>query len=133
MVVVVPGSNALRNARAAFAGRRWKDAYEGFVTADGTTPLDPDDLDRVATAAYLIGDDEASVQTRTRAHAGYLARGDAIAAARSAIWLASTMFDKPGQRAQASGWLARNPRRDRSLLLPEGRRAPFGVESGPRP
>ncbi|HKV43836.1 MAG TPA: LuxR C-terminal-related transcriptional regulator [bacterium] len=74
------------------------------------TPLDPDDLDRLATAAYLIGEDVVSVQTRTRAHAGFLERGETIRAARSAFWLAFTIFDRPSQRAQAAGWLARAQR-----------------------
>ncbi|HSP14379.1 MAG TPA: hypothetical protein VLV78_06485 [Thermoanaerobaculia bacterium] len=66
----------LEEARAAFDRGAWCDACAQLTAADARTPLDPDDLDRLATAAYLIGEDAASVQARTRAHAGFLERGE---------------------------------------------------------
>jgi DNA-binding CsgD family transcriptional regulator len=98
---------SLQEGRAAFESGAWSDAYASLVAADAAAPLDPEDLDRLAAAAYLIGQDETSVQAYTRAHRGFLDRGNPIRAARSAFWLAFTLGDKPGQRAQASGWLAR--------------------------
>ena len=67
----------------------------------------PEDLDLLATAAYLVGEDAASTHALTRAHHGYLERGETVRAARSAFWLAFAILDKPGQQAQAGGWLAR--------------------------
>ncbi len=81
-----------------------------LTAADARMSLDPDDLDSLATAAYLVGEDATSVQTRTRAHAGFLQRGETIRAARSAFWLAFTIFDRLSQRAQVTGWLARAQR-----------------------
>ncbi len=103
-------SQALEEARAAFERGAWPDACARLNALDARTPLDPEDLDRLATAAYLIGEDSASIQARTRAHAGFLERGQPIRAARSAFWLVFTLTDRPGQQAQAAGWLARAQR-----------------------
>src|SRR5215467_367105 len=100
----------LENGRTAFESGAWSDSYRLLNAADAQTPLDPVDLDRLATVAYLVGEDTASMQAGTRAHAGFLERGELVHAARSAIWLALTMFDKRHQRAQAAGWLARAQR-----------------------
>ena len=101
------GTGALSRGRAAFAREAWSEAYQQLTAADGTTPLEAEDLERLATAAFLVGEDAASIDARTRAHHGFLARGDAIAAGRNAVKLAFTMFDRPAVQAQAAGWVAR--------------------------
>jgi DNA-binding CsgD family transcriptional regulator len=102
--------NSLEKGRTAFESGAWSESYRMLSAADTQAPLDPADLERLAMAAYLIGEDTATLQALTRAHAGFLERGDPISAARSAIWLAFTLFDKSRQRAQAAGWLARAQR-----------------------
>jgi hypothetical protein len=102
--------DTLERARIASLRGEWKDAYDAFTSADVTTTLEPEDLDHLARAAYLIGDDVCSAHSLTRAHAAYLSRGDALSAARSALWLAFVIMDQPSQRAQAGGWLARAQR-----------------------
>jgi hypothetical protein len=57
----------LEHARASFAQRSWGDAYAQFATADAATPLDLDDLEKLALAAYLTGHDEESTLAGTRA------------------------------------------------------------------
>jgi DNA-binding NarL/FixJ family response regulator len=69
--------------------------------------VEPDDLDRLATQAYLTGDDATSADLRAQAHAAHLERGDPVAAARSAYWLGFALMDRPARQAQAGGWLAR--------------------------
>lgn len=101
-------SEALLNeARAAFDSHAWADAYVAFRAADAESVLDPTDLDRFATTAYLTGHDEESLAALARAHAGHLEQKDPIRAAASAFWLAFSIIDNPAQRAQAAGWLAR--------------------------
>jgi DNA-binding CsgD family transcriptional regulator len=100
-------TEALARGRMAFEHAAWSDAYTRLTAADREAPLEPDDLDSLATAAYLIGEDTASADARTRAHNGFLERGEKIRAARSAFWLAFTLIDNPAQQAQAGGWLAR--------------------------
>jgi DNA-binding CsgD family transcriptional regulator len=103
----MPKSNALARGRAAFGQEAWAEACDALTAADAEGPLDPDDLDRLGTAAYLTGADEASIGARTRAHHAWLARGEVTRAARSAFWLAFALLDRPDLRAQAGGWLAR--------------------------
>jgi DNA-binding CsgD family transcriptional regulator len=100
-------SRALADGRAAFERERWAEAYDSLRSADAESPLQPEDLDRLATAAYLVGDDAASADLRARAHAGFLERGETLRAAASAFWLAFIILHTSSQRAQAAGWLAR--------------------------
>jgi DNA-binding CsgD family transcriptional regulator len=96
----------LRQARQSFEQKAWEDSYRLFEAADRESALEPEDLERLATAAYLTGRDDKSEAFRERAHQIFLARGDREAAARSAFWLAFGLQPR-GARAAASGWLAR--------------------------
>lgn len=107
---------ALRLARQSFAQKAWADSYRLFRAADRESALEPDDLERLATAAYLTGQDDESDAFRERAHQVWLARGDREAAARCGFWLAFGLQQR-GARAAASGWLARAAR-----ILDEARR-----------
>jgi len=103
----VAATEVLSRGRAAFDREAWSEAYELLMAADRRSPLAPEDLDRLATAAYLLGEETASAEIRTRAHTSFLARGDTARAARSAFWLAFASLDRPNQQAVASGWLGR--------------------------
>ena len=72
-------------------------------------PWTPEDLERLATAAYLMGRDDESEAFRARAHQLFLDRGDREGAARSASWLAFGLLQR-GAMAPASGWFARAER-----------------------
>lgn len=98
---------SLAGARAAFSRGAWSEAYAAFTAADAQAPLGAEDIERLATAAFLAGNDEACIAALTRAHAAYLERGQPVQAAGAAFWLTFNMMDNPGQRAQAAGWLAR--------------------------
>jgi DNA-binding CsgD family transcriptional regulator len=76
--------------------------------------LDPDDLERLATAAYLVGREAESEAVRARAHQAFLDRGNREEAARSASRLGFGMLER-GAIAPASGWFARAER-----ILDEG-------------
>jgi DNA-binding CsgD family transcriptional regulator/tetratricopeptide (TPR) repeat protein len=102
--------DASKDGREAFDKRAWSQAYLLLNAADQRAPLEPEDLDRLATAAYLIGEDAASIEARTRAHAGFLERGNRVRAAASALWLAFAIINNPAQRAHVAGWLARASR-----------------------
>ncbi len=102
----MPGTQALERARDAFARRAWAESYRLLEEADRETPLQPEDLDRLATAGYLLGRDAESEALRTRAHQACLERGDYEGAARSASWLAFGLLQR-GAIAPASGWFAR--------------------------
>jgi len=99
--------DALTRGRDAFAREAWTDAYRQLAAADAEAPLAGEDLDRLATAAFLIGEDDASAEIRARAHASFIEHGDPVAAVRSAYWLFFALIDRPAHRAQAQAWIAR--------------------------
>lgn len=101
--------------REAFRQRAWTDAYERLTAADRSSPLEPADLELLATAAYLIGRDEAGADLLTRAHRELLRRDDPVRAARCAFWLAFHLLNS-GELARGGGWVARARR-----LLDAGR------------
>lgn len=122
-------SDSLTSGRDAFSRRAWPEAFEALSAADGGGDLGTADLERLATAAYLIDRADAFEDALTRAHDRCVTSGDDIRAARCAFWLAFGLLPR-GRHAQASGWLARASRHleadDRDcpergyLLLPAG-------------
>lgn len=109
-------AEALARGRECFARRAWADAFAELSAADREAPLEPEDLERLATAAYLIGSDDDSVEVWERAHRELLSRGDVMRAARCAGWLVFVLLNG-GEFARGAGWLARARR-----LLDEGPR-----------
>ena len=94
--------------RAAFARQAWAQAYTAFA---GTPreELEAGDLERMAVAAYLLGEDDESAAAWEAAHRRH-ARANAPAdAARCSFWLALCMLLR-GQSARAGGWLSRTER-----------------------
>jgi hypothetical protein len=78
----VTTAEALARGRECFARRAWADAFAELSAADREARLEPEDLERLATAAYLTGSDEDSVEAWERAHRALLSRGDVLRAAR---------------------------------------------------
>jgi DNA-binding CsgD family transcriptional regulator len=101
--------DVLEQARAAFAERSWAGAYERFVTADAAMPLELDDLESLALAAYLSGRDEESTRVWTRAHHEAIRRNDPQRAVRSAVAIGGGLLFR-GETAPAMGWFARGER-----------------------
>lgn len=110
----MPTADALEMGRDAFARRAWDDAFAHLSAADRVRPLEPDDVERLATAAYMTARDAESADAWTRAHHAHQERGDVVRAARAAFWLGFQLMPK-GDFARAGGWLARAKR-----LLDEG-------------
>jgi tetratricopeptide (TPR) repeat protein len=82
------------------------DAFERLSAADRAAPLAPDDLERLAAAAYLVGRDNESAELWARAHQERLARGQPGRAARCAFWLAFGLINR-GEAVRGGGWVAR--------------------------
>jgi DNA-binding NarL/FixJ family response regulator len=110
----------LLRGRRAYAGRAWREAYDRLVAADGEAPLEPEDLERAAQAAYLIGMDREAVALWTRAFHEHQDREEAAPAARCGFWTALALLFA-GKSAQGNGWLARSQRAldDRGLECAE--------------
>ncbi len=92
--------------RRSFERRAWRDAFVELSAADHSSPLGVDDLERLAVAAYLAGEDEAWAAACERAHHECLRQADGRRAARCAFWLGFGLLQR-GEMAPAGGWLAR--------------------------
>jgi len=103
---------AIDQGRTAFAGRQWRTAYEQLSAADREASLELADLERLATAAYLVGQDDHAVALWTRVHHDWIDRGDVQRAAYWGYWLSFIQLLN-GKPAQATGWLARAQRLDK--------------------
>jgi DNA-binding NarL/FixJ family response regulator len=99
----------LDQGRVAFDRSVWGEAFARLSAANRDTDLAPDDLERLAVAAHLVGEDEASAAAWERAHRKLLDRGEVVRAVRSAFWLIFGLFNR-GEMARAGGWLARAQR-----------------------
>jgi len=99
-------TDTLRLGRAAMARRSWTDAYQLFSAADADSPLEPDDLEQLALAAYLTGHNDVSTQAWSRAHHEALRNDDPQRSARNAFLLGTDLMFR-GELAPAMGWFAR--------------------------
>lgn len=102
-------SAVLDAARVEFDSGGWSGAYRRFSTVDRDEPLGPDDLERLAVAAQLVGEDEISASSWERAHLQLLGGGEIARAVRCAFWLASGLFSR-GETARGGGWVGRAQR-----------------------
>lgn len=99
----------LEHGRACYGRRAWGDAYEALFCADSATPLDVEDLDRLATAAYLTGREVEFHQILERLYRAHVTSGNRSRAARCTFWLAITYLIG-GERGRSSAWMARGQR-----------------------
>ncbi len=96
----------LEQAREAFRARAWEDAFVQLSTVDADGSLAPEDLDRLARAAYLTGRDPDCEDAWARAHRGFLDAGEPAQAVRCAFWLGLMLFNR-GEEARGGGWIGR--------------------------
>ena len=84
----------------------WRDAYESLSAADRAAPLEAEDLERLATAAYMLSRDDEYVRALERAHHAQLEAGERLRAARCAFWIGVNLGIR-GERGGAAGWIGR--------------------------
>ena len=80
-------SATLDEARTAVAERAWGRAHELFATVAAERPLEAEDLERFAKAAFWIGAADGAISIRESAYEAFLARGDNARAALCALTL----------------------------------------------
>jgi hypothetical protein len=102
----VSKSNKLRQGRKFYQRREWLNTYESLSHADASEPLEVEDLERLATSAYLIGHDAEFHECYNRAYQIHQQNGDEEPAAQCAFWTGLILLFG-GEAARASGWLAR--------------------------
>jgi DNA-binding CsgD family transcriptional regulator len=102
--------------REAYERRAWLDAYDALSRADAEAPLGPQDLELLAFSAGLVGRMDDYFSAFERMHHACLEAGDALEAARAALWLGMTLASQ-GEMGPAGGWFGRAQR----LVDREGR------------
>ncbi len=80
-------SEALLRGRACYERREWDEAFNALSLADQATPLNSDDLHRLAWSAGLTARDDQMLAAYERAYHVLLAAGEELAAA-SSTWYA---------------------------------------------
>ncbi|HEU0286708.1 MAG TPA: LuxR C-terminal-related transcriptional regulator [Nocardioidaceae bacterium] len=104
------GVRELRDrGRAAYRRRAWIEAFTALAAADEGEPLPLDDLDLLATSAYLTGKEADGDELAARAYREWLDRDAPDQAARRAIWLALLLLLR-GEAAASNGWRSRAKR-----------------------
>lgn len=89
-----------------FRTGEWLTAFELLRSADEAGGLDGPALERYATAAYMIGREDAFADLMQRAFDAHCGAKADMRAARVAFWLGLTLMFR-GEFGQGSGWLAR--------------------------
>jgi DNA-binding CsgD family transcriptional regulator len=105
----------LELGRESYASSAWGTAYESLVRADELEPLAAEDLELLATSAYMLGREDEWMRILERAYHRHAEAGEARRAALCAFWI-GIHFALRGEMGPATGWLGRAQR----LLESEG-------------
>ena len=100
---------ALAAGRLAYERHAWSEAYESLTAADAAGDVDPEDLERLAITAYMLGRPDAFTAAGARAHLEAVRTGNVGLAIRSAYGMGMESIQR-GEMAQGGGWLARGAR-----------------------
>jgi DNA-binding CsgD family transcriptional regulator len=106
---VVDAIDELGRGRESYARRAWMDAYKSLSRADQAAALGAEDLELLATSAYMLGRDDEYLSCLERAHHAYLDGGEAMRAVRCAFWVGVNLALR-GEMGRATGWLGRAQR-----------------------
>lgn len=90
-------------------GQSWTETYEALKSADGSNALGPNDLERLATSAFMLGNVSEMQAALERAHHAYVEQEQPLPAARVALSLALNIASR-GLLAEAGGWIERGHR-----------------------
>ena len=105
----------VERGREAYARSSWAAAYDALAEAETAEPLKAPDLVLLATAAYMLGQEDEWMRLLGDACGRYAESGDACRAARCAFWIGMQLAIR-GQMGPATGWFGRAHR----LLEAEG-------------
>jgi class 3 adenylate cyclase len=102
-------SEALELGRAAVDRYAWTEGYELLKQADSAGRIPPEDLERLASAAWWTARLDECIAARERAFAGYRDAGNENRAAMVALMLAKDYYAK-GASSIGTGWVNRAER-----------------------
>ena len=96
----------LQRAREYHRRQEWADACDAFRAVDGISPLEIDDLERLAESTHILGRADEAASLLQRAYQVHVDAGDIGRAVRCAFYLWHALMVK-GEFAHAAGWIAR--------------------------
>ncbi|MDQ4097581.1 MAG: LuxR C-terminal-related transcriptional regulator [Actinomycetota bacterium] len=99
-------AEAIEPGRESFRMKAWRDAYVQLSAADEEQPLEIEDLERLAVAAHLVGQDDEATDALARVHQECLRLGETARAGRCAFWLGFGLLLR-GDESRGGGWLSR--------------------------
>jgi DNA-binding CsgD family transcriptional regulator/tetratricopeptide (TPR) repeat protein len=102
-------SEQLERGRESYANSAWADAYDSLSHADQENPLAAEDLELLATSAYMLGREDEWMPILERASQGHLDADEGLRAARCAFWIGMNLALR-GEMGPATGWLGRAQR-----------------------
>jgi DNA-binding NarL/FixJ family response regulator len=105
----MPEAELVARGREAFARRAWADAFESLLRADQAAPLGAEELELLATSAYMLGRDGEQIRALERAHHAHLDAGDTPRAVHCAYWIGHNLMLR-GEMGPATGWFGRGQR-----------------------
>ena len=99
----------LETAERAFARNDWPTAFSSFRGAGEAAGLSADQWYSLAESAWWLGEIDVALDAFKRAHDDYVASGNLLRAAMSAVFLACHSLER-GDAAAGSGWMHRTRR-----------------------
>ncbi len=103
------GSTSLSAGREALEAHQWRDAFDLLSQADREGSMEPEDLERLAQAAWFSAQPDLATEARERAFKAHLDGGNKSRAAAIAFDLGREYFMKQKQSI-ASAWANRGER-----------------------
>jgi DNA-binding CsgD family transcriptional regulator/tetratricopeptide (TPR) repeat protein len=101
--------------REAYSRLAWADAYDSLSRAEEAEPLAAEDLELLATSAYMVGRGDECLGLLEGTYQRYSEAGQVLRAVRCAFWVGMNLALR-GEMGPATGWLGRAQR----LLEREG-------------
>jgi DNA-binding CsgD family transcriptional regulator/tetratricopeptide (TPR) repeat protein len=112
----------LERGRDSYSSSAWATAYESLSRADQLAALAAEDLELLATSAYMLGREDEWMQVLERAYRGYSEEAESRRAVRCAFWIGIQLALR-GEMGPATGWLGRAQRlleREQGECVEEG-------------
>lgn len=99
-------NDELERGRRFSADFAWRDGYGALSRADSLAPLEREDLELLATAAYMAGREDDFLRCLERAQRLHLDAGETLRASRCALWIGFVLALQ-GRAGPANGWFRR--------------------------
>jgi DNA-binding CsgD family transcriptional regulator len=99
-------SAVLRRARGAYARREWAQAFDALKEAERSSPLDPEDLERLVYSAGMLDRDDELLTALERLYHACVAAGQPVRAAHWAFMHGFRLFALR-EAGRATAWLQR--------------------------